>query len=269
MSDEHFWHVYFTLARKHLPEAAYSWGPDDPLPSFEGAQPPLQMQMQMPGLQMRLCCLTESLPESRLAVRLPWLHGWPGTRIGWKVSCRLAPPRVLSHSVNNFAVPAAHPALPLPLCHPTADEAAGEAFSLTSLSSQLKQLGSKLQSASASGRQRAGLELSNLVSSVRGDRGSPGAATAAASSSPGAEAGGDAAGTAGAAAGVAGAAAGEAKAPPAGMLEEDPDLEAYLQVGAGAARGWCLLLGGVRMPQFVGQLRWRARAFSTVAAPAR
>ena len=46
MTDEHFWHVYFTLARKHLPEAAYSWGPDNPLPSFEGAQPPLQMQMQ-------------------------------------------------------------------------------------------------------------------------------------------------------------------------------------------------------------------------------
>ncbi len=146
------------------------------------------------------------------------------------------------------------PCLTLPLRPPScpippAEEAAGEAFSLTSLSSQLKQLGSKLQSASASGRQRAGLELSNLVSSVRGERGSPGPeAAAAASSSPGAEAGGGAAGGAAgaAAAGAAGAAsaaaaaAGEAKAaPPAGMLEEDPDLEAYLQVwwGTGACAG--------------------------------
>ncbi len=38
MTDEHFWHVYFTLARKHLPDAAYSWGPEDLLPTFEGAR---------------------------------------------------------------------------------------------------------------------------------------------------------------------------------------------------------------------------------------
>ena len=34
MGDERFWHVYFTLARKYLPEAAFSWAPGDALPSF-------------------------------------------------------------------------------------------------------------------------------------------------------------------------------------------------------------------------------------------
>lgn len=35
MTDEHFWHVYFTLARKYLPEKAFSWTATDVLPSFE------------------------------------------------------------------------------------------------------------------------------------------------------------------------------------------------------------------------------------------
>lgn len=36
MADEHFWHVYFTLARKHLPDAAFSWAPGEPLPFAGG-----------------------------------------------------------------------------------------------------------------------------------------------------------------------------------------------------------------------------------------
>lgn len=222
MTDEHFWHVYFTLARKHLPDAAYSWGPEDLLPTFEGA-------------------------------RLARLGGvaWQGGRraegdLGAVHNRRLQNARLRHLALRTFACRVMLLCPPLPLLGPPAEEAAGEAFSLTSLSSQLKQLGSKLQSASASGRQRAGLELSNLVSSVRGERGSPGPEAAAATSSRGAEAGGGAAGVAAgvAAAGAAGAAsaaaaAGEAKVPPAGMLEEDPDLEAYLQVwwGTGACAG--------------------------------
>ena len=37
MSDEHFWHVYFTLVRKHLPERAFTWTSSDDLPDFTGA----------------------------------------------------------------------------------------------------------------------------------------------------------------------------------------------------------------------------------------
>lgn len=32
MTDEHFWHVYFTLSRRHLPEAAFDWKEGDAPP---------------------------------------------------------------------------------------------------------------------------------------------------------------------------------------------------------------------------------------------
>lgn len=32
LTDELFWHIYFTLVRKHLPDRAFTWGPDDVLP---------------------------------------------------------------------------------------------------------------------------------------------------------------------------------------------------------------------------------------------
>lgn len=31
MTDEHFWHVYFSLMKPHLPVEAYSWPVDRPL----------------------------------------------------------------------------------------------------------------------------------------------------------------------------------------------------------------------------------------------
>jgi hypothetical protein len=37
MTDEHFWHVYFTLVKKYLPEKAFSWTDQDTLPTFAGA----------------------------------------------------------------------------------------------------------------------------------------------------------------------------------------------------------------------------------------
>lgn len=40
MTDEHFWHVYFTLVRKYLPDKAFSWGEQDVLPFPAGAPCP-------------------------------------------------------------------------------------------------------------------------------------------------------------------------------------------------------------------------------------
>ncbi|PSC74256.1 BSD domain containing [Micractinium conductrix] len=151
MTDEHFWHVYYTMARKCLPDAAYSWA--------AGA----------------------ALPCADLAA------------------------------------------------------AAGDSFpSLTDLGAQLKQLGSKLQSAAAAGQQRGLAGLEGLGASLRATSRGP-----AAGGSSGAAAA--AAGAAAAAAGVAGAAAaaagGGAVGAPASssLLEDDPDLEAYLQVAMSGA----------------------------------
>jgi hypothetical protein len=127
MTDEHFWHVYFTLARKYLPDKAFSWAPGDTLPSF-------------------------------------------GT-----------------------------------------SEASEESFSLAGLGKELMRLGSQLQSATSAVRP-AGLELTAF-----------GAGSSSSAAPPQPPAGSTTTAAAGAA-----AAAGPA--PPAGLLEEDPDLEAYLQV---------------------------------------
>lgn len=35
MDDDRFWSVYYTLARKHLPEVAFNWSPEDELPYAE------------------------------------------------------------------------------------------------------------------------------------------------------------------------------------------------------------------------------------------
>lgn len=32
MTDEQFWHTYFSLTRDGLPAKAFDWGPDDVLP---------------------------------------------------------------------------------------------------------------------------------------------------------------------------------------------------------------------------------------------
>lgn len=103
----------------------------------------------------------------------------------------------------------------------------GDAFSFTDLGDQLKRLGSKIQSATSAGAQR-GLDFTKIT---RG-------AAASSSKGPGTEAaplpaagagtsGHDAAAAAAASAAGAGAGAGTASS----LLEEDPDLEAYLQVG--------------------------------------
>ena len=86
-----------------------------------------------------------------------------------------------------------------------AEPAHDDAFSLAGLGSQLMQLGSKLQSATQAGRQR-GLELTSFGGSA-GASSSSSAGVAAAAGAPDAR-----------------------PAPVSGMLEEDPDLEAYLQV---------------------------------------
>ncbi|KAL4421629.1 hypothetical protein ABPG75_010920 [Micractinium tetrahymenae] len=160
MTDEHFWHVYFTLARKYLPDAAFSWTPGQPL---------------------------------------------------------------------LFADKAA-----------AAAGGSGDAFSLTELGDQLKRLGSKIQSATSAGAQR-GLEFTTSLT-----RGAAAGAAASSSSGPSAEApaapGATAAGAGGAglaaAAGAAGAADAAAGAAPASsLLEEDPDLEAYLQVAINTSGG--------------------------------
>ncbi|EFN60126.1 hypothetical protein CHLNCDRAFT_133492 [Chlorella variabilis] len=129
MTDEHFWHVYFTLARKYLPEKAFSWTATDVLPSFE----------------------------------------------------------------------------------PT-DQPQDDPFSLSGLGNQLMRLGSQLQSATSAARP-AGLELTSFSTGT---------------SSSGAMQPVLGAGAAGKAASASAAAA--KPAPASGMLEEDPDLEAYLQV---------------------------------------
>lgn len=36
MTDEHFWHVYFTIVKKYLPDTAYHWSEQDVLPSWAG-----------------------------------------------------------------------------------------------------------------------------------------------------------------------------------------------------------------------------------------
>lgn len=36
MTDERFWHVYFTLVAKYLPEKAYNWVEGDLLPYKPG-----------------------------------------------------------------------------------------------------------------------------------------------------------------------------------------------------------------------------------------
>ncbi|GAB4822589.1 hypothetical protein N2152v2_009635 [Parachlorella kessleri] len=38
MTDEHFWHVYFTLVKKYLPDKAYNWTEQDTLPTFAGSK---------------------------------------------------------------------------------------------------------------------------------------------------------------------------------------------------------------------------------------
>lgn len=133
MTDEHFWHVYFTLARKHLPDKAFSWAPGDTLPSFG------------------------------------------------------------------------------------ASEANEESFSLAGLGKEIMRLGSQLQGATSAVRP-AGLELTAFGTASS----SSAAATQPATGSP--------------ATGAAGAGAAAAQAPAAGLLEEDPDLEAYLQVAIGGSQ---------------------------------
>ena len=175
MTDEHFWHVYFTLARKNLPDRAYSWTASDVLPSFGGAA--------------------------------AWLAcSVAGLRRGWPAACAGSSLALIEFQCSAAQLPmhtALMPASPAEAAH-------DDAFSLVGLGSQLMQLGSKLQSATQAGRQR-GLELTSFG-------GSAGASGGASSSS----------------AGVAGAAVAGAPdarpAPVSGMLEEDPDLEAYLQV---------------------------------------
>lgn len=104
------------------------------------------------------------------------------------------------------------------------------AFSFTELGDQLKRLGTKIQSATSAGAQR-GLEFTSSLTGGSGNTGSAGSghgAQAAAAAAAGAAAGAGGTGAAGAA-GAADAAAGTATV--GSLLEEDPDLEAYLQVG--------------------------------------
>ncbi|KAL4450215.1 hypothetical protein ABPG77_010884 [Micractinium sp. CCAP 211/92] len=116
---------------------------------------------------------------------------------------------------------------------PFAAGGSGDAFSFTDLGDQLKRLGSKIQSATSAGAQR-GLDFTNSI--TRG-------ATASSSKAPGTEAAplpAAGAGTSGhdaaaAAASVAGAGAGAGTV--SSLLEEDPDLEAYLQVAINTSGG--------------------------------
>jgi hypothetical protein len=90
--------------------------------------------------------------------------------------------------------------------HSPAEAAHDDAFSLAGLGSQLMQLGSQLQSATQAGRQR-GLEPTSFGGSAGASSGSADVAGAALAGAPDVR-----------------------PAPISGMLEEDPDLEAYLQV---------------------------------------
>ncbi|KAI3429723.1 hypothetical protein D9Q98_010039 [Chlorella vulgaris] len=107
----------------------------------------------------------------------------------------------------------------LPSFGPSADQS-DDVFSLTGMGKELLRLGSQLQQGASSAVGASGLELTKLVS------GSGGSSSAASTTQPGA-------GSTGAGGGVVqpgGAAAAARAGPASGMLEEDPDLEAYLQV---------------------------------------
>lgn len=143
-----------------------------------------------------------------------------------------------------------HPTAPL-----AADKAAAgaggsaDAFSLTDLSDQLRRLGSKIQSATSAGAQR-GLEFTTSLTRGAAAGASASAASAEASAAATAAAGGAGGGSAPAAgaAGLADAAAGGG--PVSSLLEEDPDLEAYLQVGCPAGQG------GPGVAACSGRKRW-------------
>lgn len=62
VTDEVFWHIYFTLVRKHLPDKAYNWGPDDVLPRSavggEGDEEPFSLA----SLGKQLSKISSKLP---------------------------------------------------------------------------------------------------------------------------------------------------------------------------------------------------------------
>lgn len=53
MTDEHFWHVYFSLTRQHLPDVAYTWSPGDKLPIWKSEAAASQLSISTIGSQLK------------------------------------------------------------------------------------------------------------------------------------------------------------------------------------------------------------------------
>lgn len=210
MTDEHFWHVYFTLVKKYLPEKAFTFSPDqDTLPAFSAAPGAHVVWGAVPALAAALKAAGPAVSEASCVL---WAQlCMRGTLDGlWQAcACWL--------SIATSPTP------------PAGSSGGGDDLSLlSSLGSQLTKLGSKLQQ---SGRSLAGAGEPASAATQAG-AGSSGMDTSAGAATAG---GGAAAGAA--AAGSGGAPAAAAPSPKEeSALEADPDLEAYLQVGPASCR---------------------------------
>jgi hypothetical protein len=114
MTDERFWHIYFTLVRKYLPDRAYSWAEGDALPvkpgeSWLGARtgPPALDRLRSPDHVAALA----SGAQERLG-----LQPAPSRWAPWATSCGSLETSCSSRHTQARAAAAAAAWLPILAC---------------------------------------------------------------------------------------------------------------------------------------------------------